>query len=96
MNKQSLKTNIESFLCFLNSDNSSTMNDELTDFFMKFDNESKEVIFDRGNLLLLSSGRQIKNLELESDNDRVVNLMAPELKKLILTRIKTGRNCHER
>ena len=74
---------VHSFLTFLNVPVSEALSQELTDFMDGDEaNQSREVIFDRGQLLLIENGKQTTSHTLESSNDRVVKFDGHHIREI--------------
>ncbi len=73
MDTRLLDNKIQSFMHFLNIYSDQEIADEISRFFStKKSQGHKEVIYDRGQLMLMSAGKQISTINVAVENDRVV------------------------
>lgn len=83
MKNKSIEKEVNSFFKFLNVENQEQFVEKMEDFFSdKNIQGQKEAIYDRGQLLLLSDGKQVSRWELESENDRVVKFDGSQITEI--------------
>ncbi|MEJ2611044.1 MAG: hypothetical protein P8179_13400 [Candidatus Thiodiazotropha sp.] len=73
MEANTLKNKVHSFMHFLNIYSCQEVYEEICSFYsIKKTREQKEVIYDRGQLLLMVDGKQFSSIMVPIENDRIV------------------------